>query len=181
MYPKTISEEISILKNNSIDIKIPNIEGFVVKEDSMSAGMLELYGRSKPLKTKCIRSGLHYSFFAYPKGSKCCVFTKFPANYKHRLPKGAAFSDYIIVTVYKSPEDFMASPLAQFYRDKKVGAAETSKWDEFGYFETISSAYNLIPIVAATNKLCRNKLIKRNPPPPPPSQDLNGLFPGLFG
>ncbi|PXY45233.1 hypothetical protein [Flavobacterium hydrophilum] len=180
MYGRTISEEIAILEKNSINIEIKNIEGFVVKRNSMTDGMMELYGRSKKIITKCIRSGLHYRFFAYPKGSKCCVFTEFPVNYRHKLPKGAASGDYVIVTIYPSPENFMASPLAFFYRDKKVGAADKSKWDEFGYFETSSSRYNLIPIVAATNKLCRNKLIKRNPPPPPP-QEPNGLLLTLFG
>jgi hypothetical protein len=183
MYRKTIREEIAILKRNSINIKIENIEGFVIKFDSMTSDMMDLYERSAEIETPCIRSGLNYRFFAYPKGSKCCVFTEFPANYKLKLPKGAAYGDYIIVTIYESPEDFMASPLAHFYREKKVGTADTKKWDEFGYFETSSSRYNLIPIVAATNKLCTNKVTKRDPPPPPPPppQEPNGLFRTLFG
>lgn len=180
MYRKTISEEIEILKRNSINIKIKNIEGFVVKRDSMTDEMMHFYKMSKPLKTKCMRSGLHYRFFAYPKGSICCIFTKFPEKDMHKLPQGASVKDYIIVTVFESPEDFMASALAFFYRDKKIGATNTSKWDEFGYFTTNSIRYNLIPLVAATNKLIRNKAIKRDPPQPP-VQEPNGLSHTLFG
>lgn len=181
MYGRTISEEIAILEKNRIDIEIRNIEGFVVRVDSLSDGMEELHRRSKPLKTKCMRSGLYYRYFAYPKGSKCCVFTEFPANYKHKLPKGADSGDYLIVTIYPSPEDFMASPLAHFYRQRKVGTEHTSNWDKFGYFTTDSYNYNRIPLVAATNKLVRNKVTKRNPPSPPPPQKPNGLFLTIFG
>lgn len=98
----------------------------------------------------------------------------------HKLPQEAIVKDYIIVTVFESPEDFMTSPLAFFYRDKKIGASDTSKWDAFGYFTTNSNRYNRIPLVAATNKLIRNKETKRNPPQPP-VQEPNGLFLTLFG
>lgn len=180
MYKKTISEEIAILEKNSINIKIENIEGFVVKLDSLSFGMNHCYKMSKELKTKCMRSGLNYRYFAYPQGSRCCIFTVFPAKYNHKLPKGTTSEDYKIVTVYESPEDFMASALAHFYRDKKVGATDTSKWDEFGYFTTNSIRYNRIPLVAATNRLSRNKVTKRDPPQLP-IQKPNGLFLTLFG
>jgi hypothetical protein len=180
MYKKTISDEIATLKNSSVNIKIQNIEGFVVKSDSLSYGMQHCYNMSKILKTPCMRSGFYYRYFAYPKGIICCIFTEFPAKYKHALPKGAIFEDYIIVTVYESPEDFMASLLAHFYRKEKVKTEHTSNWDKFGYFTTDSYNYNRIPLVAATNKLTRNKVTKRNPPQPPPPQKPHGLFLTLF-
>ncbi|OCB75539.1 hypothetical protein B0A79_23790 [Flavobacterium piscis] len=180
MHGKTISETIAILEKNSINIKIKKIEGYVVKRDIIIDEMMHFYRMSRPLKTKCMRSGLHYRFFAYPNGSICCIFTKFPEKDMYKLPQGANVKDYIIVTIFESPEDFMASPLAFFYRDKKVGTEYVSSWDEFGYYTTNSYNYNRIPLVAATNKLVRNKEIKRNPPQPP-VQETNGLFLTLFG
>ncbi|MEN2400624.1 hypothetical protein GKZ90_0012605 [Flavobacterium sp. MC2016-06] len=180
MYKKTSGVEIATLKKNSINIEIQNIEGFVVKLDSLSYNMNHYYTMSKVLKTNCMRSGLHYRYFAYPKGNVCCIFTKLPSKFNHKLPTGTTSKDYIIVTFYETPEDFMASPLAHFYRQRKVGTEHTSNWDKFGYFTTDSYNYNRIPLVAATNKLCKNKVTKRNPPPPPP-QVPNGLFLFLFG
>lgn len=177
MYEEMISNEIALLKKNSINIKVKNVEGFVVRLDSLSFCMHNYYERSVKLKTKCMRSGLNYSYFMHPQGNACCVFTECPVGYSYELLYGKSLKDCIIVQIYQSPEDFMASPLAYFYRNKKVGKEHTSNWDEFGYFTTTSNRYNRIPLVAATNRLRKNKVTKRDQPQIKQStKGLNFLF-----
>jgi hypothetical protein len=74
----------------------------------------------------------------------------------------------------------MASPLAQYYRDKKVREWDISNWDEFGYFTTNSNSYNKIPLVAVTNRLRKNTVTKRGIPQKP-IQKPSGLHLALFG
>lgn len=155
------NKEIDELEINKINLKINNVEGYLVKINSLSSNLIWYRSRTS-LSGKCKRSGLKYKCFYDRPDNVICVFTECPSSYRYN-PLEVDLNECIIVTIYRSQPDFMTSSLAQFYRDNYIRDS-ISSWDEFGGFTTDSEVYNRISIVIAISKLRPNKLIKIVPP-----------------
>lgn len=164
--------EIAHLSQNQINLKIAKVDGYLIRKDKLSWRLQNYYSRRNELIRVCVRSGLNYGFFYERTESVLYVFTHCPPFV---LPGQSG--DYIIVTIYEWPEDFMASELAAYYRRTRCNNA-TNSWNEFGYFTTTSKEYNKLPIVIAVAKLRPNQNRKRSVPIDRINRGLNEF---LFG
>lgn len=153
------ADEIAHLSENQINLKVPKVDGYLIKKNKLSWQLENYYQRSKKLKKICPRSGLNYCYFFESTESVLYVFTNCPP---FLLPGDSR--NFIIITVYEWPEDFMASKLAAYYRNKYCYGDPTNSWDSYGYFVTKCSKYNNVPIVNAISKLRRNQTMKRSAP-----------------
>lgn len=155
------NKEIEELEINKINLKIKDVEGYLVKKSSLSYNLKWYHGRTS-LSGKCKRSGLKYKCFYDRPDNVICVFTECPSSYQDN-PLENDLNECVIVTIYRSQPDFMTSSLAQFYRDNYISDS-ISSWDEFGCYTTDSKVYNKITIVIAIAKLRPNTQIKIAPP-----------------
>lgn len=156
-------DEIANLQKNNINLEIRNVKGYLVKKSSFSSNLQWYHDRATKILYKCNRSGLKFRYFIYVPDNALFVFTECPLHYDDNQLEMEMKEGCIIVTIYESPEDFMASSLAEFYR-QHYNENGVCSWDEFGYFRTECKRYNKIPIVNAISKLRPNKQIKREPP-----------------
>ncbi|TDE45882.1 hypothetical protein E0I26_04125 [Flavobacterium rhamnosiphilum] len=173
MKTNECNSEIAELEKNRINLKIKNVEGYIVKKSSLSSN-LEWYYERRSKSKECKKSGLNYAYFINVPENACFIFTECPLYCEDNQLDMELEEGCIIVTIYESPEDFMASSLAEFYRQIYNENAVYS-WDEFGYYRTKSKHYNIIPIVVAISKLRPNKQIRREPP-----KERKGICDNLF-
>lgn len=162
MITNGCNSEIAELEKNKINLKIKNVEGYIVKKNSLSFNLKWYYDR-RSKSIVCKKSGLKYAYFINVPENACFIFTECPLYYEDSQLEMELKDECIIVTIYESPEDFMASSLAEFYRQFYNDNAVYS-WDEFGYYRTESKRYNRISLVNAISKLRPNKQIRRKPP-----------------
>lgn len=158
--------EIANLQKNNIKLKIPRVEGYLVKKSSFSSNLKWFYSRRIKTLYQCKKSGLNYQYFNLKSNNACYVFTECRFDFNDSEQEMELKEGSIIVTIYESPEDFMASSLAAYYRRYYTDNALCS-WDEFGYFRTDSKSYNSKGIVKAISKLRPNIKNKRASPKAP--------------
>jgi hypothetical protein len=158
MYKVNMNHEVMGLKKNEIEFYQPLFtEGVIVERKNISQYIRQCYVNSKNLELG-IFPVLKYDFFLDKINNCCILFTEclvedYEDNFEVDLKE-----DYIVVKIYKSPEEFMAGSLASHFRDLYVGD-ELSKWDEFGYYTNNCVQYNEISIVKAISELKPSKKI----------------------
>jgi hypothetical protein len=163
MSSNMTSVEIANLQKNNINLKIPKVEGYLVKKSSFSSDLQWFYDCRKKTTYQCEKTGLNYQYYIHVPDNACYVFMECRFDFNDSQDEIKLKTGSIIVTVYVSAEDFMACSLAKFYRIYHHGNALCS-WDRFGYFTTASKSYNRINIVNAISKLRPNKKIERVAP-----------------
>jgi hypothetical protein len=158
MYKVNMNHEVMGLKKNEVEFYQPLFtEGVIVERENMSPYITACYVNSKNLDLG-IFPVLKYDFFLDKINNCCILFTEcLVEDYEYDFEADLK-EDYIVVQIYRSPEDFMAGSLANHYRFNYVGD-ELSKWDKFGYYTTNCVEYNEISIVKAISELKPSKKI----------------------
>jgi len=143
--------EIINLQKNKIDLKIKNVEGYLIKRSSFSCDLDTFYGRlSKP--KICPRSNLIFRYYYCPSQRALYVFTNLTdSNFDFENQHLATNS--FVVNIYTSKQDFNYSDLGKYYRFYCNEGCKSYSWDEFGNFETDSPEYNSRPLVLAIKEL----------------------------